>query len=187
MSPDVRSAILDSGYKVISDAGFPNLIAFITAIHVSAVATPAQALKDSLEITCQNFNSFLVRQFGKGYKDKGLLIMDTSGRASRIRELMAQFDREGTRLGYLGNIVDVPYFADSKHTRMLQLADLLAYAGGRYFNAGDSTYLDMVLNRVDRLGPRGKTVGLTHIVSGDSGCECIAGHWEYPVENGSAP
>lgn len=176
MPPDHRIALLDSAYRVIGDAHFPNLIAFISAIHVSAVTTPAQALTDCLEDICQRFNTFLVRQFSAGYRDKGLLIMDRSGRDARVRELMGQFDREGTRRGYLGNIVDVPYFADSSHTRMLQLADLLAFAGGRYFNRNDPTYLDAVLSRIDTQYRNGPRVGLRHIVGRGFLCSCIAGH-----------
>jgi hypothetical protein len=176
MPPDQRIALLDSAYRVIADAHFPNLIAFITAIHVSAVTTPGQALTDCLEDICQRFNTFLVRQFNARHPDKGLLIMDRSGRDARVRELMGQFDREGTRRGYLGNIVDVPYFGDSSHTRMLQLADLLAFAGGRYFNRNDPTHLNTVLSRIGTQYRNGPRVGLKHIVGRDFRCSCIAGH-----------
>ena len=176
MLPADRTALLESAYDVIADAGFPNLIAFATAIHVSAVTSASQALRECLEDICQRFNTFLVRQFNAGYKDKGLLIMDSSGREARVRELMAEFERDGTQRGYLGNIMDVPYFADSGHTRMLQLADLLAFAAGRYFNANDRTYLDKVLGRIDRRSRRGEIVGLKHIVAHDHPCACIARH-----------
>jgi hypothetical protein len=176
MPPDQRSALLNAAYQVIGNAGFPNLIAFITAIHVSAVTSPVQALRDCLEDICQRFNTFLVRQFNAGYRDKGLLIMDRSGRESRVRELMAEFDAQGTSRGYLGNIVDVPYFADSSHTRMLQLADLLAFAGGRYFNANDCNYLNMVSCRIDKQSPASELVGLKHIVARGFDCTCITAH-----------
>ena len=168
--------LLGSAYEVIDKAGFPNLIVFATAMHVTAVENPHQALSDCLEDICQRFNTFLVRQFNAGYKDKGLLIMDRSGRDARIRELMAQFEREGTGRGHLGNIMDVPYFADSSHTRMLQLADLVAFASGRYFNARDDTYLRRFLTSIDRMSPTGKRVGLKHIVGPDLDCQCIAVH-----------
>ena len=171
-----RAALLDSAYDVIANATFPNLIAFITSIHVSAVTSASQALRDCLEDVCHRFNTFLVRQFNAGHRDKGLLIIDKSGREARIRELMAEFERQGTQHGYLGNIMDVPYFADSAHTRMLQMADLSAFAGGRYFNANDRTYLDKILQRIDRRSARGEMVGLKHIVVRSHQCSCIAAH-----------
>jgi hypothetical protein len=171
-----RAALLDAAYDVIAAAGFPNLVAFITAIHVSAVTSASQALEDCLADVCQRFNTFLVRQCNAGHIDKGLLIMDRSGREARVRELMAEFERSGTQHGYLGNIMDVPYFADSTNTRMLQIADLVAFAGGRYFNANDRTYLDNVLARIDRRSSRGPVVGLKHIVGRTHRCSCIATH-----------
>jgi hypothetical protein len=57
-----RTALLDAAYDVIAGSGFPNLIAFITATHVSAVTSPAQALRACLEDICERFNSFLVHQ-----------------------------------------------------------------------------------------------------------------------------
>jgi hypothetical protein len=174
MDPANRAALLKSAYDVIRRAGFPNVIAFMTAIHVSAVTDASQALRDCLEDICQRFNTFLVRQFQMGHKDKGLLIMDKSGREARVRELMAEFERCGTQRGYLGNIMDVPYFADSAHTRMVQMADLLAFAGGRYFNAHDCTYLKMILKCIDRRAVKGPLVGLKHIVARNHVCHCIA-------------
>jgi hypothetical protein len=176
MSASQRVDLLNSAYDVIANAGFPHLIAFVSAIHISAVTDAAQALRDCLEDICQRFNTFLVRQFNAGYKDKGLLIVDRSGRDAQVRELMAEFERHGTRRRYLGNLVDVPYFADSGHTRMLQLADLVAFASGRYFNANDRTYLDKILCRIDRAAPRGRLVGLKHIVARHHHCACIAAH-----------
>ena len=176
LAPERRRDLLDSAYDVIAGAGFPNLVAFITAIHVSAVTSPHQALGDCLGDICQRFNTFLVRQFSAGHPDKGLLIMDKSGREPRVRELMADFDQRGTGWGYLGNIIDVPHFADSKHTRMLQIADLLAFAGGRYFNSNDDTCLQRVLPRIDRRAPAGDRVGLKHIVAADHRCSCMAIH-----------
>jgi hypothetical protein len=102
--------------------------------------------------------------------------MDRSGRDSRVREIMSEFHARGTTHGHLGNIVDVPYFADSSHTRMLQLADLVAFAGGRYFNANDDTLLQKVLPRIDRRSASGDRVGLKHIVATGHQCVCVASH-----------
>jgi hypothetical protein len=179
MPIETRVALLDSAYGIIESAVFPNLIGFVSAVHVSAVTGPAQALRDCLENICMSFNSYLIKQFKAGYKDKGLIIMDQSGRETRIREMIAEFANQGTRRGYLGNVIDVPYFADSKHTRMLQLADLLAFAGGRFFNAGDRTYLNRISRSIFRQSGKGKRQGLRHIISRDYICRCIACHDRY--------
>lgn len=171
---ECQDALLDAVYGVIEGAWFPNLIVFITAIHESAVTSPQQALRWCLEDICERFNLFLVRQCNAGYVSKGLLIMDKSGRWQRVREFMEEFERHGTTHGYLGNIVDVPYFGDSEHTRMLQLADLVAWAGGRYFNRYDDKYLDKIWDRLDRVGDTGRLVGLKHITGDTYHCQCRA-------------
>jgi hypothetical protein len=161
--------------NLMAAAGFPNLIAFASAIHVSSVADSSQILRSCLEDICECFNAFLVRQYKAGFKDKGLLIMDRSGRESRVREIMADFERRGTKRGYLGNITDVPYFAESNHTRMLQLADSLAFAVGRYVNAADESYLAAIWNSFDS-NQKGKFIGLRHITSPSFSCKCRASH-----------
>jgi hypothetical protein len=171
---NTRIQIIDDVYKIINDAGYPNLITFATAIHVSAVENGGQALEDCLEDLCQRFNTFLKYQFQAGFKDKGLLIMDKSGRENRIREIMNDFEQKGTCNGYLGNIMDVPYFADSKHTRMLQLADFVAYAFGRYLNSHDRSFFDKISKRISRKDE--KTVGFKHITDKSQNCSCIALH-----------
>lgn len=177
MPHEQRVALLDAAYDVIANARFPDLIAFVSAIHVSAVQSSPQALQTCLEDICGCFNIFLVRQFNAGYKDKALMIIDRSGREGRVRELMSHFEHHGTRHGYLGNIVDVPYFAESNRTRMLQLADLLAYAAGRYFNSDDNTYINKVFPRFDGVSQRDELVGLRHIVGPTYWCDnCIAVH-----------
>ncbi len=98
MASQQRTDLLNAAYDVTANARFPNLVAFITAIHVSAVTNQHQALRDCLEDICERFNTFLVRQFRAGYPDKGMLIMDRSGRERRIRELMStSADRQRER------------------------------------------------------------------------------------------
>jgi len=170
-----RAALINDLGDVVSHARFPSMVCFISAIHVSRVASPSQALKDCLEDLLERFNNFLVRQFRQGFKDKGLVIIDASGRDAQIRDIMGEFDRKGTTHGFLGNIVDVPHFADSAHTRMLQIADMVAYAGGRYFNSSDRKLLDMVLPRIDRASANGRRTGLKHLVDRTKhDCPCIA-------------
>jgi len=176
MAKEQREDLLLAAYDVLSNADFPRLIGFASAIHIGAVQSPEQAFRTCLEDICECFNSFLVREFKAGHKHKGLLIIDRSGREGQVRELMADFERHGTTHGYLGNIVDVPYFAESKQTRMLQLADLLAFAVSRYLNAGDPTYIDRVFARFDRSSRDSDVVGFRHIVAASHRCDCGACH-----------
>ena len=169
-----RRDLLDDLYKVIQSSRFPNVIAFSTTIHISAVESSEQAFRETFQDICQRFNTFLVRQFNSGYKDKGLLIIDQA-HEQRYRDLIAEFRIQGTEHAYLGNIVDIPYFAGRRDTRLLQLADLMAYAVFRFYESSDRTYFEKVLNRFDRRAAQQPPDGLKHITR--QSCECEACVW----------
>jgi len=173
---ETREELLGALYRVLNEAHFPNLVMFASAIHVSAVNSPDQALKDCLADICRHFNEFLVRQYKAGFPNKGLLIIDASGRDKDIRRLMHEFSRTETDDAYFGNIVDVPYFGDSGHTRMLQLADHAAYAVNRHLNHGDHEYLHRIIDRFAKRSRFGRPVGFRHLVGAGHQCSCPAFH-----------
>jgi len=125
--------MLSDLYGLLAKEQFPQLVAFATAMDVSAVKTPTQALGDAFEDICRRFNTFLVRGYGRGIKNKGLLIIDRSSYSEPLyRDLISRFRSTGTRYGFLHNIVDAPLFTESHYTRFMQLADLVAWAAFRY-------------------------------------------------------
>lgn len=124
--------MLEDLYGLLAKEQFPKLVAFATAINVSAVKTPTLALSDAFEDICQRFNAFLVRGFGDEIKNKGLLIIDRSSYSEPLyRDLVARFRSMGTRYGYLHSIVDAPLFTESHYTRFMQIADLVSWAAIR--------------------------------------------------------
>ncbi|MEM2904801.1 MAG: DUF3800 domain-containing protein [Candidatus Bathyarchaeia archaeon] len=180
LAPNKREQLLDDLYQVLYASQFPNLVAFATAIHVTCVKSADQALHDTFQDVCQRFNTFLVRLFKSGRPSKGLLIIDEA-HEGRYRELIAQFRREGTDYGYIDNIVDIPYFTRLRDTRMMQLADLRAYATFRYYEYNDRVYFDKVLPRFDRRLPDHPPDGLKHITMRRD-CECEACVWRRRLE-----
>ena len=175
-TPADRALMLSDLFGLLSKEQFPQLVAFATAIDVSAVKTPTQALGDTFEDVCQRFNTFLVRGFGKGIKNKGLLVIDHSSYSEPIyRDLISRFRSTGTRYGYLHNIVDTPFFTESHYTRFMQLADWVAWAAFRYHESKDPTYLDQILPRFDRSSPKSSPPdGFKHITA--RACACRAWH-----------
>jgi hypothetical protein len=173
-TPTIRQNILKDVYTVISNTRFPNLIAFATGIHISAVTSPEQVRSDTLEDVCSRFNTFLIRQHKVGKPSKGLLIIDRN-RAEEYRQLVNDFKIGGTKSGYIDNIVDIPYFARCPETRMLQVADFVSNAVFRYFEKNDSTYLNLILPRFDRREKDHPPDGLKHITK--ESCSCIACSW----------
>jgi len=51
--------------------------------------------------------------------------------------------------GALKNIADTPFFVDSRASRLVQIADHVAYAVFRRYNAGDARYFDIIGHRFD--------------------------------------
>jgi hypothetical protein len=170
--------MLSELYNLIAKESFPQLVAFSTTIDISAVKTPTQALGDTFEDICQRFNTFLVRGFGKGVKNKGLLIIDRSSYSEPLyRDLISRFRSAGTRYGYLHNIVDAPLFTESHYTRFMQLADWVAWATFRYHESKDATYLTQIFPKFDKSSPRSTPPdGFKHIYARSPACTCLARH-----------
>ena len=178
---EFRTNLMRTIYHTIRNQNYPWLVLFGAVVHES-VPEPGSSdvLRWAFEEICGRFNQFLARQAQGFTPQKGLLILDQSGREKRYRELADSFQSDGVRLGYLGNIVDIPYFTGSQHTRMLQIADFVAYALFQYYENNSSEFLDMIGGRFDRpnRAAGGHPVGLSHLTRNPAGsnCGCPATH-----------
>ena len=173
-----RQRMLGAVYRVMANERYPHVVLFATAIHITAVDSPEQALRDTFEDITQRINTFLVRLHKSGNPQKALLIIDRSqSTEGRYRTLISDFRASGTSYGYLGNIVDIPYFSQSSETRLLQLADFVAYAVFRYFERNDSQFLDQILTRFDGRSRESERDGLKHIIQTSEACSCVACSW----------
>lgn len=169
-----REKLLDAVYQCISNAWFPNLIPFAAAVHQSAVETPEQTLSITLESICARFNLFLKYEYERDSPSKGLIVFDEKslGTERECRRLVRDFKRHGgTWFGYLGNVVDIPYFANSRDTRMMQLADFVVYAVFRYYEKSDDVHLNTILQAFEKKAKELRP-GLIHITR--QRCSCVA-------------
>jgi Protein of unknown function (DUF3800) len=55
-------------------------------------------------------------------------------------------------IGLLTSLIKVPLFLDSKASRLIQLADLIAYAVFRHFEKGDNRFFPIIEPRFDSEG-----------------------------------
>jgi hypothetical protein len=171
LQKSTRNDLLNELYDIIGCIEFPKLIAFSTVIDASAVTDDQQALHDVFEDLCSRFNAFLKRGYKKEHKNKGLLIIDQA-HETHYRHFIDEFHTSGTKYGYLDNLIDIPYFAGCEDTRMLQLADLCAYAVHRYYNFKDDNYLNKILRCFDKRLNSTKLDGFKHYTR--TNCSCIA-------------
>ena len=169
--PNIREEILKDVCKVIADNRHPSLIIFGAVLGIDSAQNPNQARSDVFEEVCCSLNSFLVEQHKLQHTNKALLIIDKY-REDYYKQLLSTFRQNGTKYGYLGNIVDIPYFARCRETPMLQLADMSSYALYRYYEKNDDTYLKLISSRIYKTID-GKMFGLKHITK-KKPCDCIS-------------
>ena len=151
LSKTERQDMLDAVYDAIASIEYPHAVLFATAMHVSAVQNPEQALRDTFEDVVRRVNTFLVRLNRERTPQKGLLIIDRAdGTEDKYRKFISEFKEAGAQRGFLENIVDIPYFSQSNDTRLLQFADFCAYAVFRSYERGDHQYLNKILPQFDR-------------------------------------
>ena len=88
------------------------------------------------ELVAKKFDDYVYRMSNNsGIRQRGLIIHDRSSVEQRLQSWTAQWRSATSPLGRLRNLADVPFFADSRATRALQAADLVAYALYRYYSS----------------------------------------------------
>lgn len=144
---------------------------FAAVIHKESVV-PDDPMEFAFEQVCNRFDRFLGRLHKKGDTQRGLIILDKSSYETSLQRLAREFRDVGHRWGQLHNLSEVPLFVDSRATRMIQYADLVAHAVRRYYERGDSALFDRLSPRFDRVG--GVLHGLVHYTPQGAACACFA-------------
>ena len=177
LAPQIREGLLLDLYNIIADNRFQSVLVFGACIAVDSAKNAFMDRSRTFEEVVSGFNSFLVDNYRQQKLEgadrvgnKGIVIIDKN-REEQYKTLLDTFQEEGTKYGYLANIIDIPYFARCKDTPMLQLADLCSYAFFRYYEKDDDTYLKIISPRI-YVNPDDKMFGLKHITS--LSCDCLS-------------
>lgn len=144
---------------------------FGAAIHKAAIS-PGDPMEYAFEQLCNRFDRYLLRLHRAGRTERGLIVLDKSSYETSLQGLATEFRVSGHSWGRLRNIAEVPLFVDSRATRLIQFADLTAYALRPYFENGDADLFDRIEHRFD--GEGGTNHGLVHYVPPDAQCNCKA-------------
>lgn len=143
---------------------------FGAAIHKASLS-PEDPIEYAFEQLISRFDQFLGRLHKTGDTQRGIVILDKSSYETSLQSLAHDFRIDGHRWGKLHNISETPLFVDSRATRMIQFADMIAYALRQYFEHGVAKYFDQISHLFDNEG--GVIHGLIHYVSPQSGCNCL--------------
>lgn len=109
---------------------------FASVIEKSTMA-PDDILAASFENVAMQFDKYLGGMYLRNDPQRGLVIFDKTSYEEKLQALSSVFKRRGHSLGKLRNFAEVPLFLDSKASRLIQMADLIAYWIFRYFQSGD--------------------------------------------------
>lgn len=167
----LRMRIIEDSLNILRRA-HKSVRAFGVVIDKQTIGD-ADPVEYAFEHICNRFNLYLSRgQSADDVPRRGLIVMDESSYENALQGLASRFRRDGTRWDALRNLAEVPLFVDSRATRLIQLADLLAWAIRRHYELNDPRFLRPLLGRFDNTG--GRMHGLYHHTARPATCPCPA-------------
>jgi hypothetical protein len=167
MTRDEAKGVLKAVLNIVHES-YESAAAFACAIH-KASFPGSDPMELAFEDLCSRFDRYLSRRALDGDRHRGLIILDESAHETSLQTMAKNFRRLGTKWGAIRHLADVPLFVDSKMSRPIQIADHIAYATFRRYNAGDASYFDIMAHRFD--SKDGVVHGLSHKFKGGP-CMC---------------
>ena len=137
---DRLDAIKDS-LKVGVAEHYPKGVRLFAAVVKKSALPGGDPVIHAFEQLASRFDLYLKRLHHRyGDSQRGLMLFDESATEQRIQSLAREFKYEGHTWGKTANYAEVPVFLDSKATRLIQLADMVAYAIFRKFEHNDDSF-----------------------------------------------
>lgn len=104
-----------------------------------------QILQQSFEAVAHQFDQYLADMWStRKDPQRGLVVCDKASYEQKLQTLSSLFKHQGHTLGRLRNFAEVPLFLDSKASRLIQMADLIAYWIFRYFQSKDERGFQLI-------------------------------------------
>ncbi len=171
LTKEEAQGVIKAVLKVVVEAHDSAKI-FACAIHKKSYAQNSMHM--AFEDLTQRFDNYLKSLYSSGDRQKGLLILDDSAHETDLLQLARNFRQSGTQWGAIKSLADTPFFVNSKSSRVIQIADHIAYSVFRRYNHGDTQYFDIIAERfhiVDQV-----VHGLAHKQRLNPSCMCPACH-----------
>jgi hypothetical protein len=124
---------------------------FASVIRKSLIS-PRDPVEMAFEQLSSRFDQFLMRLHKQGDTQRGLIIFDKTTYETTIQSLATDFRTIGHTWGIIRNFSEVPLFLDSRASRLIQLADIIAYSIYRNYEHGDSDLFSIIRTRYDEDG-----------------------------------
>lgn len=130
----------------------PGGIRIFASVIDKRKAAGMDILERSFEQLSSRFDMFLARCHRRGDSQRGIMILDKSSTEIQIQNLSREFKFNGHTWGTLKNFSEVPLFIDSKASKLMQLADLVAFALKRHYADGDDLLFNIIKDCFDYEG-----------------------------------
>ena len=151
--PNRLQAIKDALQAGISDHTLKKVRLFGAVVKKSALAGKQDPVEHAFEQISSRFDILLKRLYAKHEdRQRGLILLDKSSTELRIQTLSREFKYSVHSWGKTKNYAEVPVFLDSKASRLIQLADLVAFALYRFHEANDNSFYEIIKHRFDNEG-----------------------------------
>lgn len=157
-----RLAVLDSTYEVLNSYEPVNpslpvaLFGVVIDRNFHSEWTVFERERFAYEVLLNKFDVMLKRVRSQtGLDNRGLVIHDRRVVAERdIQDWTKEWQKAAGSVGQLRNLADVPLFADSRATRLVQAADLVSYALYRHYDLSRQgvDYAERIWNSFDSDG-----------------------------------
>ena len=147
--PNRVQAIKDS-LEVLTKSHVSHRI-FACVIRKSVVS-PNDPVEIAFEQVASRFDYYLKRLHKTGNTQRGIIIFDKSTYETTIQTLATDFRKIGHTWNVLRNLAEVPLFIDSRASRLIQLADLVAYSIFRKYESNDNQFFSIIKDRFDSEG-----------------------------------
>jgi Protein of unknown function (DUF3800) len=129
------------------------------------------------EEVLHKFDEMLGRR-GKAAREhqRGIVIHDRSSTEKQVQNWADKWRQLSGRIGTLTHMTDVPFFSDSRASRLLQAADFVAWALWRYYGVRDrdDRWIKPMWDKLDGGGAEGRLHGLIHVSRSyqQKNCDC---------------
>ncbi len=169
-----RRAVLSDLVSAVLASPARGRMLYAAAIEKSAELWGDNAIERATEEICRRFDVRLVRSHREEKNPQRGLIVFSEGRFDRRAKLWVRgFHERGTKWGAINNLADIPYFASTKESRLLQVADLIAHAVWLLYERRDASVVGRIIKCFDERD--GVLHGLVHVrPPGFGTCECPA-------------
>lgn len=147
--PERLTAVKDALRFAIAENKSVRLFASVIA---KAALVGEDPVIHAFEQLSNRFDAYLKRLHHQNNTQRGLMLFDKSTTEQRIQILAREFKYQGHTWGKTHNYAEVPVFLDSKASRLIQLADLVAYAIYRYYEHQDAQFFDIIKHSFDQEG-----------------------------------